>query len=88
LCTHFVGISKLSIFFKQNLGLTAEEIPCYKPEKLIELLINDEEASELEFRKSLELVEYLNDDPLHYYSDEQKEAFKVEILVRSILADK
>lgn len=70
----------------KNLGLNAEEIPCYKPERLIELLINDEEASEIEFRKALELLEYLNDDNENY-SDMHIESFKVEILVKSILAD-
>ena len=68
--------------------MSAEEIPCYKPEKLIELLITDEEATEIEFRKALELVNYLNDDPAIFYSPEQLEAFKVEVLARSILADK
>ncbi len=72
----------------KNLGLSAEEIPCYKADKLIELLITDEEASDIEFRKALELLDYLNDDPALFYSPEQIEAFKVEVLVRSILADK
>ena len=78
---------KLKRFLK-NLGLTAEEIPCYKLEKLIELLISDEHASETEFRKALELIDYLNDEQASFYSDEQKAHIMVEILVRSILADK
>jgi len=71
----------------KNLGLTVDEIPCYKLEKLIELLISDENASEIEFKKALELIDYLNDEKSCFYTQEQKEAIKVEILVRSILAD-
>lgn len=63
-----------------------EDIPCYKADKLIGLLISDEEASDIEFRKALELIDYLNDE--QSVSEEQMEGIKVEILVRSILADK
>lgn len=64
-----------------------DEIPFYKPENLIELLISDEDASAKEFELALELIEFLNDDPNLQYSEEQCNRFKVEILVRSILAD-
>ena len=68
--------------------MNAEEIPCYKLEKLIELLISDEHASEIEFCKALELIDYLNDEQTSFYNDDQKAQIMVEILVRSILADK
>ena len=64
-----------------------DELPFYKAENLIELFISDEDASAREFELALELIHFLNDDPSLEYSEEQRNSFKIEILVRSILAD-
>ncbi|CAF0843528.1 unnamed protein product [Brachionus calyciflorus] len=68
-------------------ALAIEQIPPYKPEKLIEIYLNIEGAGENEFKKAFELIDYLNDDQSTFYTDSQKEQLVVEIMVRSILAD-
>ena len=46
----------------KNYGFTLDQISAYKPEKLIGLYINDQEATEVEFRKAFELIHFLNED--------------------------
>jgi nuclear pore complex protein Nup133 len=55
-------IDHISEKISKNCGYTIDQISCSKPEKLISLYINDQEASEVEFKKAFELIYFLNDD--------------------------
>ena len=81
----------------QHYAMSVEHIPCYKPEKLIELYIGDAEAGELEFRRALAIVDYLKTSDADeaaaatksttYYTSEQLKQLRADILARSVLAD-
>ena len=55
-------IDHIASRISKSFGYTIDQISASKPEKLISLYINDQEASEIEFKKAFELIYFLNDD--------------------------
>jgi nuclear pore complex protein Nup133 len=80
-------IEHIAVRISKRYGFNLEEIGVSKPEKLIGLYIEDQEATEVEFKRAFELIDFLNDDETTFYSPDQVDQLRAEILVRSILSD-
>lgn len=72
----------------KKLSLDVNHLRVYKPEDLLRLYITYEEATQIEFKKAMEIIDYFNDDKTHVYAKDQLDEIRVEILASSILADK